>query len=145
MNEKAAELGISDTAHFTNCVGIFDEEHYCTARDMAAILKAALANEHCRTVLSTPIYNSEPTVEHPEGQVLSNWFLRRIEIRDSGDVTVLCGKTGYVPESGNCAVSCGEDAAGHAYLCVTGKSSSQWQTIADHALLYRTAGTGSEA
>ena len=48
----------------------------------------------------------------------------------------------YLPRG---TVSCGEDAAGHAYLCVTGKSSSQWQTIADHALLYRTAGTGSEA
>ena len=67
-----------------------------------------------------------------------------MEIRDCGDAKVLCGKTGYVPESGNCAVSYGEDADGHGWLCVTGKAGTQWLTIADHALLYRTRGTGAE-
>ena len=27
MNEKLKELGLSDTAHFTNCVGVYDEDH----------------------------------------------------------------------------------------------------------------------
>ena len=35
MNKKLEELGISDTAHFTNVVGAYDEDHYCTALDMA--------------------------------------------------------------------------------------------------------------
>ena len=144
MNEKAEELGIADTCHFTNCVGLYDPEHYCTARDIAVILHAAMEDAFCRTVLSTPIYHTQPTEQHPDGQVLSNWFLRRMEIRDCGDAKVLCGKTGYVPESGNCAVSYGEDTDGHGWLCVTGKAGTQWLTIADHALLYRTRGTGAE-
>ena len=35
MNEKLEELGIADTAHFTNCVGLYDEAHKCTVSDMA--------------------------------------------------------------------------------------------------------------
>ena len=52
MNKKLEELGISDTAHFTNVVGAYDEDHYCTALDMATILRAAIDNELCREVLS---------------------------------------------------------------------------------------------
>jgi len=136
MNEKVEELGLSETTHFTNCVGLFNEEHYTTARDMAAIMHAALGNEKCREILSTHKFLSEPTEQHPDGQVLSNLFLRRIEDQDTGSITVLCGKTGYVPESGCCAVSYGEDEAGHRYLCVTGKSSGSWRTVYDHTALY---------
>ena len=42
MNEKLEELGIADTAHFTNCVGLYDEAHKCTVSDMAVILEAAM-------------------------------------------------------------------------------------------------------
>ncbi|MCD8082100.1 MAG: hypothetical protein LUE86_00905, partial [Clostridiales bacterium] len=42
MNEKLDELGLSDSAHFTNCVGFYDENHFCTLCDMAMILKAAV-------------------------------------------------------------------------------------------------------
>ena len=35
MNQKLDELGLSETAHFTNCIGIYDENHYCTVYDMA--------------------------------------------------------------------------------------------------------------
>lgn len=138
MNQKVEELGLSETTHFTNCVGLYDEEHYCTIRDMALLLKAALENERCKTVLSTPVYMSVPTPEHPEGQVLSNWFVRRIEEQDTGGITVLCAKTGYVPESGNCAASYGEDREGKGYLCVTGKAYSSKQAVYDHASLYKT-------
>ena len=44
MNERLKELGLSKTAHFTNCVGVFDENHYCTAYDIAMILEAAIDN-----------------------------------------------------------------------------------------------------
>ena len=137
MNAKAEKLELSDVAHFTNCVGVFDETHCCTVEDMALILRAALEDPHCRTVLSTPIFMSVPTEQHPDGQALSNWFVRRIQRQDTGAASPLCGKTGYVPQSGNCAVSYAEDASGHGYLCVTGKSASSWQTVYDHALLYR--------
>ncbi len=137
MNEKLEELGLSDTAHFTNCVGLFDEAHACTVTDMAAILEAAIENDLCREVLGAHTYETAPTADHPEGQILSNWFLRRIEDKDTGGLTVMGAKTGYVVQSGNCAASWAQDSDGHRYLCVTADASSAWQAIYDHAELYK--------
>ena len=83
MNQKLEELGLSDTAHFTNCVGLYDENHYCTLYDMAEILGAAIDNELCREVLSAHTYTTSATEQHPEGLLISNWFLRRIEDKDT--------------------------------------------------------------
>ena len=138
MNEKLEELGIADTAHFTNCVGLFDENHKCTVSDMAVILEAAMDNALCREVLGARTYETAPTTDHPEGQILSNWFLRRIEDKDTGGITVTGAKTGYVVESGNCAASYGEAADGHRYICVTADAASSWQAIYDHVALYKT-------
>lgn len=135
MNAKLDELGLSDTAHFTNCIGIYDDNHYCTAYDMAMIMEAAMDNELCREVLSAHKYTTSSTTEHPEGISISNWFLRRIEDKDSGG-TVVGGKTGYVVQSGNCAVSYAEDSLGNAYVCATANSTSNWRCIYDHVDIY---------
>lgn len=135
MNEKLKALGISDSTHFTNCVGLYDENHYSTVYDMAIILKAAADNPFCREVLSAHTYNTFPTGQHPEGILLSNWFLRRIEDRDTHG-EVLCGKTGFVNQSGSCAASLAVDINGREYLCVTAGSSSSWQCIRDQHMLY---------
>ena len=135
MNEKLQELGLSDTAHFTNCVGLYDKEHYCTLYDMAIIMKAAIKNDLCREVLKTKCYTTAATAEHPEGLTISNWFLRRIEDKDTcGEV--LGAKTGFVAESGSCAVSYQESDDGVPYICATAGSSSSWRCIYDHVEIY---------
>ncbi len=136
MNKKLEELGLSETAHFTNCIGIYDENHYCTVYDMAVIMNAALNNETCREVMSARTYNTSLTEQHPEGILLSNWFLRRIEDKDTGG-EVICGKTGYVNESGSCAVSYGTDKNGRGYICVTVNAAGKWKCIYDHVDLYK--------
>lgn len=135
MNTKLKELGISETTHFTNCVGLYADDHYSTAYDMAVILKAAADNALCRKVLSAHTFLTSSTPEHPDGILLSNWFLRRIEDKDTHG-EVLCGKTGYVTQSGNCAASLAIDKNGKEYICVTAKSSSVWKCIADQTILY---------
>ena len=135
MNEKLKELGISGTSHMTNCVGIYDKEHYSTVYDMAVIMKAAVQSEFCKEILSEHRYVTEATTEHPEGIDISNWFLRRIEDKDTGG-EVLCAKTGYVMQSKNCAVSYGVFADGKPYICVTAGSSSSWRCIYDHVEIY---------
>ena len=135
MNEKVAELGLADVAHFTNPIGIFDEENYCTPAAMAMIMKAALENPVCRDVLGQHIYKTEPTEEHPEGITLSNLFLRRIEDKETGG-EVLGAKTGYVNESGNCAVSYEITENDNRYICVTGASKGAWRCIYDHCDIY---------
>ena len=138
MNEKAEQLGLRATARFSNCVGLYNEDNVCTVYDMAMILKAALDNDLARTVLTTKIYEIPANEFHEEGMILSNWFLRRIEDHICQGVEVLGAKTGYVDESGNCAASYAETAAGGHFLCVTADTVSAWQCIRDHVQLYGT-------
>ena len=136
MNKKLETLGLSDTAHFTNCVGLYDDDHYCTCYDMAMILRAAVANPLCREILSTRTYTTSSTEQHPNGIEISNWFLRRAEDKPIG-ATITCAKTGYVKESGNCAASYASDDNGTDLIVVTGMSTSSWRCIYDHIALYR--------
>ena len=137
MNKKLEELGISDTAHFTNVVGEFGDEYYCSALDMATILWAAIDNELCREILSCHYYDLPPLEGEESGFGISNWFLRRIEDRDTHG-TVVCGKTGYTSEAGNCAASYQESDGGGRYICVTADAPGVWTCIDDHVLLYET-------
>ena len=136
MNKKLEELGLSETAHFTNCVGIYNEDHYCTVLDMAYIMQTALQNETVREVLSARIYTTSKTKQHPDGLEISNWFVRRIEDKDTGGA-VSAAKTGYVEQSGNCAVSYGVDKNGRKALCVTTNAPGTWKCIYDHVYLYK--------
>ena len=136
MNERAATLGLSDTTHFTNCVGLFDNDHYSTCYDMAMIMHAAINNQLCREVMSTRIYTTTPTDQHPNGIEISNWFLRRAEDKPIG-AELMCAKTGYVKESGNCATSYAKDDNGKEIIIVTGNSNGSWRCIYDHIALYR--------
>ena len=180
MNEKVAELGLSETAHFTNVVGIFNEDLHCTMEDMAVILATAFQNDLCREILSTRVYTTTPypsflpksetgedgavstdnenatdeqtdtkeddTTEEETaeailqvattGITISNWFMRRIEDKDTGG-EVLGAKTGFVNASGFCAASYYKSASGKEYICVTGDTYSSWRCIYDHVGIYR--------
>lgn len=135
MNERLKELQLSDSTHFTNVAGMYDEQHYSTVYDMAMIMHAAIDNKLCREVLKAHTYTTSSTEQHPDGITVSNWFLRRIEDKDCG-LTVECAKTGFVVQSRNCAASFADDADGHGYICVTADSTSGWRCIYDHVSIY---------
>ena len=136
MNKKLADLGISDTAHFTNVVGAYDEDHYCTALDMATILRAAIDNELCREVLSCHYYEVPPSGgEDSQAIGISNWFLRRIEDKDTHG-EVVCAKTGYTGEAGFCCASYQEADDGGRYICVTADGAGIWPCIYDHVEIF---------
>lgn len=141
MNQKCEELGIAETTHFTNCVGLYDDNNYSTCYDMALILYKAINNDLCKEVLSAHKYTTSSTPQHPEGIGISNWFLRRIEDKDSGGV-VQCAKTGFVVQSKNCAASFADDDQGNRYICVTTTSDSSWKCIYDHVKIYRSVFPG---
>lgn len=136
MNEDAAAMGLTDS-HFTNPVGFYNDNHYSSPYDISIIMMAALDNELCKEVLSTKVYNSTGTNINPEGITISNWFLRRIEDKDIGG-EIEGAKTGFVNESGNCAVSSMISASGTEYICCTANSTSSWRCIYDHVAIYKT-------
>lgn len=141
MNQKLAELGLSETAHFTNCVGLYGDDHYCTLYDMAVILGAAMNNDLCREILNTRTYTTSITEQHPEGITVSNWFMRRIEDKEMGG-TILGAKTGYVVQSGNCAASSYQRNDGREFICVTADAHSGWRAIYDHVAAYNIYAAG---
>lgn len=134
MNAKIEELGLENT-HFTNCVGLYNENHYSTCADMAIILKAALENDYCFQVMNAHRYTTTSTPEHSDGIEISNWFLRRIEDKDTNG-EVLCAKTGYVNQSGSCAASFALQNNGKPYICVTAQAHSAWRCIYDQVDIY---------
>jgi len=121
MNEKAAELGLSDT-HFTNPHGLQNEEHYTTAYDFALLASYAMQNETFAKIVST----SDHTVSLNGGDlkkpiVNHNRLLRTYE--------GACGvKTGFTKTSGRCLVSAAK-RDGVTLIAVTLNAPSDW---ADH-------------
>lgn len=135
MNEKADQLGLKNT-HFTNTSGLFDENHYTTAEDMAVIIREAMKNEICRKVLSTYQYTTTPTTQHPDGILLSSTLFSYMYGTEPEGSDILGGKTGYVNESGYCIASFGKSDEGLEYVCVTLNGTSLWPTIYDQIHLY---------
>lgn len=109
MNRKAAELGCQNT-HFTNPVGIHNENHYSTAYDLALILKAALEYDTYLEISKVPKYTlhatdmSGPREMYNTNALVSTW-------RYSGYIYEKCiaGKTGNTDEAGRCLAAAAED------------------------------------
>ena len=135
MNQKAQQLGISATTHFTNCTGLYNDNHYSTAEDMAIIMRAAAQNSVAATILTTRSYTTQANNKRSTGLSFSNLFLKRIDTQTTGG-QVNFAKTGYVAKAGNCAVSYFTAASGRHYICVTGKTSGAWNVVFAHAALY---------
>jgi D-alanyl-D-alanine carboxypeptidase len=136
LNKRAWEMGISDTAHFTNVIGAFDPDHHCTVYDIAVIMSAAVQNPLILDAMSTEQYRTVPTQKNEEGVDISNWFLRRIGTYETNG-RVVAAKTGFISEAGFCCVSYLETKSGKHYVCVTANSDGNWRTIFDHISLYR--------
>lgn len=70
MNEKAEKLGCTGT-HFVNPTGLYDEEHYTTARDLAVITRQAMKNKTFRKIVGSKSWeeytNKNKTVFQYEG------------------------------------------------------------------------------
>ena len=126
MNDKAQQLGLAQTTHFANSVGIFDEQNYTTAYDMAVIMETALSNEMSREVITTHVYKTSVTEQHPEGIPLTSTMYSRI----------YGAKTGFVNESGNCAVSYEQSASGRTYICVTAGAHGAMNCVENHEAIY---------
>ena len=60
MTERAKELGCTNT-NFVNANGLFDENHYTTAHDMALIARELLKHEEYRSMMSETDYEIPPT------------------------------------------------------------------------------------
>lgn len=96
MNEKAQELRLR-TVRFVEPTGI-DERNVGSARDIARMLKYALANDKIFNSLQTPEYYSNPIGQKPRRIWSTDWLLTKWVPNKFGDLTI-AGKTGYIDDS----------------------------------------------
>lgn len=92
MNAKAKELGALNT-HFLNSNGLYDENHYSTAYDMALILREGIKtpgfleffNKRTYTIPPTNLKDKERVLYNANSLLMGRW----------GDVGLIASKTGY--------------------------------------------------
>ncbi|MBQ3330538.1 MAG: D-alanyl-D-alanine carboxypeptidase [Ruminococcus sp.] len=131
MNAKATELGCADT-HFVNPHGLYDPDHYTTAKDMAAIAKYAATMpgfmEITNTVSYTPARFTQPITN-------TNYMLSKTEHGGQYyDPRVKGIKTGYLDEAGKCLVTTGEQDGFH-YLCVALGADYSFEDDVNYAMI----------
>lgn len=140
MNRRGQEMGLSQTTHYANASGVFAADHVTTARDMAAVMRAAMENETCARVLSTVEYVTAPTPSEPEGLTFYNkyldWFMEK---QPEGNTVTAC-KSGYVWQAKNCIVTYAVGESGRHYICVTAGASTAAAMMKDQRWILSTYG-----
>lgn len=123
MNERAKQLGCTNT-HFVNTNGLYDDNHYTTAYDLALISRAFFQDEMLCKIGNTARYHFEPTATQPDDFYLNNKHkLITGEIAYDG---IRGGKTGYTNEARQTLVTCAEQD-GIKLICVVFKEESPAQ------------------
>jgi D-alanyl-D-alanine carboxypeptidase len=122
MNQKAKELGMTDTV-FVTPSGLDEGNHHSTAYDMAILSSYALENDDfssiCKMKSADITINNEKQTVYNHNKLLSY---------DDSFVGV---KTGFTEKSGRCLVSA-YDYEGNTVICVTLNDSDDW---VDHVSL----------
>lgn len=124
MNAEGARLGLTDT-HFANPHGLDAEEHYTTARELAVITRAALADPLIRQIVGT-VKATIPQGDQPDARLLVNH--NRLLRSYDGAIGV---KTGFTKRSGRCLVSAAE-RDGVTLIAVTLNAPDDWR---DHTAM----------
>lgn len=132
MNEKAAQLGLSDT-HFGNSTGLHENDHYSTAEDIAVLLQYALQNEVFREAFCSRSYTTAATSAHPEGLTFESTMFQSLDEDEIKRGRILGGKTGYTKEAGLCLASLGQ-IGGREYILVTAGAEGSHNTKPFHVL-----------
>ena len=103
MNARASQLGCTNT-HFTCPHGLYDNNNYSTARDMAKIALACHANGTYMQVANTVSYTLPATNIHPARNISStNRLLKPGSAYYRGYAQGM--KTGFTTQAGRCFVT----------------------------------------
>nr|WP_181536480.1 D-alanyl-D-alanine carboxypeptidase family protein [Anoxybacillus calidus] len=127
MNQKAAEIGMTNT-EFANPHGLDDaENHYSTAYDMALLMRYAMQNKEFRKISGTEVYRA-PNPDEKWDRVWrnKNKLLTNLYEYCTG------GKTGYTKRAKRTLVTTASKE-GLDLIAVTLNASDDWN---DHIAMY---------
>lgn len=124
-NEKAYSLGLRDT-NFTNPHGLFDENHYTTAYDLAILSAEALKNPIIARICASKRAEIPhgKTKENPEGE--GTRYLKNHNKMLSTYQGAVGVKTGFTKKSGRCLVSAAK-RDGLTLIAVTLNAPDDWR------------------
>lgn len=114
MNKKATELGLNGT-HYSNPVGLHEEETYTTVRDIYVLAKYAMQYELFNNVTSVSRYKVVTTKGTTRTLSTTNFLL---DASTNYYYKYAKGvKTGYTDKAGRCLVSVASHN-GYNYMCI---------------------------
>ncbi|MBR5519498.1 MAG: serine hydrolase [Clostridia bacterium] len=132
MNEKAAELGMSNS-HFVTTNGLHDDNHYMSPRDLATLMTECIRHELLLDIMSTPSFEIAPTNKCKDPRYLTSTNKLILTNSSYYNAKVVGGKTGFTTPAGNTLVTYAE-YAGLQYITVIMKA-PQGTTFNDTAAL----------
>ena len=124
MNSIASKLGLENT-HFTNPHGLYDEDHYTTAYELAIITREAMKDQLLSRIFST----YKATIPFC-GEADKRLVVNHNKMLNSYDGAIGI-KTGFTKKTGRCLVSAA-NRDGLTLICVTLDAPDDWR---DHTAL----------
>ena len=109
MNRRAEEIGTAGT-HFVNPNGLYDEQHYTTALDMALIARTAMLNPAFREIAGAKNWKASRAADHYNDFVNKN----KVVFQYEGGTGI---KIGYTTATGRTLVASSE-RNGMEVICV---------------------------
>ncbi|MCI0668033.1 MAG: D-alanyl-D-alanine carboxypeptidase [Methylococcaceae bacterium] len=123
MNQHAARLGMANT-HFTNSMGLPDENHYASARDLATLTRALIRE--------FPDYYAWHSIKEFNYNKITQVNRNKLLWRDSSVDGV---KTGYTEDAGYCLVASAKKEDMRLISVVLGSQSTNTRASQNQALL----------
>ena len=120
MNDRAKMLNLKDT-HFTNPIGIDDDEHYSTAFDLAILTKYALRNHDFRRIVRIP----RATITSVDGEIKHEFEGTNYLLDSYLDIRGV--KTGTTDEAGESLVNLARNGNGKEIVVVLLNSPERFQ------------------
>ncbi len=133
MTERAVAIGAKNT-NFSNANGLFGEDHYTTAYDMALITREAIKNAAFKKVFGTVRYEIAPDNIRKEVFPVATGMELLKPTNPLYYEGIIGGKTGYIPDAGYTGVVVAE-RNGTTLIAVTLKADSANDRFADLAAL----------
>ncbi len=122
MNNTAKKCGAT-SCNFTNPHGLEQEDHHCSARDLANITRFAMQNQEFAKIVGTKQYRISAS-DDTTGRVLQNKN-KMLSLFDGADGV----KTGFTKKAGRCLVSSGT-RDGMSLICVVLCCGPMWEESA---------------
>lgn len=122
MNARAVQLGLAGT-HFVNPCGFDAADHYSSARDLAAMARAAMQHPEFASIVA----RAADEVTSVDGR--RTWKLKNRNALVGTYAPAIGIKTGFTGKAGKCLVALAEKNGARVLVVMLNAKSRWWDTI----------------